>query len=129
MKSALRTEVRDGRRIQILTFVCPGCQKFGGSGILTQDAGLAIGGSGIHILPVNSAHVKPSWAWNGSLERPTLKPSIMTGRGTTALCHSYLTNGVFHFLGDCTHDLANQQVEMPDLPDWLFEQEVTGSEE
>jgi hypothetical protein len=35
------------------------------------------------------------------------------------VCHSFLTDGVFHFLGDCTHPYAGQQVPLPELPDWL----------
>ncbi|WEX16299.1 DUF6527 family protein [Pseudomonas sp. G11] len=31
------------------------------------------------------------------------------------VCHSFVTNGRIQFLGDCTHKLAGQTV---DLPDW-----------
>lgn len=31
------------------------------------------------------------------------------------VCHSFVTDGRIQYLGDCTHNLANQTV---DLPDW-----------
>lgn len=62
------------------------------------------------------------WGFNGDLERPTVTPSILVtcelgdGRGKT-VCHSFLTDGVWHFLSDCTHALAGTRVPLPDLPD------------
>lgn len=91
-----------------LMFVCPGCKEFGGSGI--------------HMLPVNTTATKPAWTWDGNLEKPTLSPSILSAKGTDQQCHSYLKNGMFKFLGDCKHSLAGQEVEMPDLPDWLVKE-------
>ena len=35
------------------------------------------------------------------------------------VCHSFVTNGRIQYLGDCTHKLAGQTV---DLPDWEDEQ-------
>lgn len=34
-------------------------------------------------------------------------------------CHSFLRNGVWEFLGDSAHELANQKVPMVPLPNWL----------
>lgn len=34
---------------------------------------------------------------------------------TKNVCHSFIKDGKIQFLGDCTHALANQTV---DLPDW-----------
>lgn len=106
MKSMVR-EVKDGDLHYIcLTFVCPGCIEFGGSGL--------------HLLPVNSTTKSPSWDWDGDLEKPTLSPSILTGKDSeTARCHSFLSEGVFQFLEDSTHSLAGQYVPIPDLPDWF----------
>ena len=74
------------------------------------------------------------WSWNGSATRPTFLPSILvTGtqwltdeehaavmRGEKVeprpfVCHSFVTDGRVQFLGDCTHELANQTV---DIPEW-----------
>jgi hypothetical protein len=117
MKTSLRTVSSQGVVYQALAFVCPGCAEGGG------------GGSGLHILPVNSTEKSPSWDWDGNLESPTLSPSILTRTAPYSetgeplgVCHSFLTNGVFTFLGDCTHSLAGQLVPMGDLPDWeMFE--------
>lgn len=55
---------------------------------------------------------EPTWTWNGSLERPTVTPSIrMMGKIN---CHVYLTDGMIQFLGDCQHALAGKTVPMVD---------------
>lgn len=65
----------------------------------------------------------PTWGWDGNLEAPTFAPSYLTWTGDrnnpTSCCHSFLTAGVWNFLGDSTHALAGQQVPMVPLPDWL----------
>lgn len=78
------------------------------------------------MLPVNAPNIgKPSWDFDGNLDVPTLSPSILT-RGKKfdkdTVCHSYLKVGIFEFLSDCTHPLANQKVPMPDLPTWAFKE-------
>lgn len=107
MKASLRTVNDHGNVYTALMFVCPGCPR-----------------TGVHLLPVNSPQVSPSWFWDGNLEAPTLDPSILshiepydpeTG-APQGICHSYLRAGVFEFLSDCTHPLAGQRVPMPDLP-------------
>lgn len=96
-------------KYQALAFMCPGCMNFGGSGL--------------HMLAVNTEVKQPSWTWDGNLDAPTLTPSILTksGYGKEFICHSYLTAGVFKFLGDCTHGFANKEIPIPDLPDWFTE--------
>lgn len=96
-------------------FQCPGCKCCHGP----------------RVEPVNSPHC---WGWNGSMDAPTLTPSILV-RGTVpvtdeqvarimagekiepveTICHSYVTDGKIQFLNDCTHELAGQTV---DLPEW-----------
>lgn len=105
MRSQLRTVDDHGAIYTCLAFVCPGCIDDGG-------------GSGLHMLPVNTTEASPAWDWDGNLDAPTISPSILTGRDTNKVCHSFLKAGVFEFLGDCTHSLAGQHVPMPDLPDW-----------
>lgn len=61
-----------------------------------------------------------SWTFNGDEGRPTFTPSLLcTGNeGDPAVpyvCHSFVTAGQIQFLGDCTHKLAGQTV---DLEDW-----------
>lgn len=101
-----------------LMFFCPGCQE-------------------AHAVST------PGWTFNGDVEKPTFVPSILVRSGHYAKatdscwctynkehpenpttfkcyqCHSFVTNGRIQFLGDSTHALANQTVDLPDLPDYL----------
>lgn len=94
-------------RYKALMFVCPGC---------LADP---MGGSGLHMLAVNSPNKNPSWDWNENLEEPTLSPSILSRISDKVVCHSFLKNGVFDFLSDSTHPLSGKQVPIPDLPKWV----------
>lgn len=65
---------------------------------------------------------EPLWTWDGNIERPTFDPSylvMLDGNREGRLCHSYIRNGCWEFLGDCYHALAGQTVDLPPLPDWL----------
>jgi hypothetical protein len=96
-------------------FHCPGCE-------------------GGHMVSVSGNH--PVWGWNGSVDAPTFIPSIrVTGvqpltdeeaeriyaggkiEPRPLCCHSFVTDGRIQFLGDCTHSLAGQTVEIPDWDD------------
>jgi len=60
------------------------------------------------------------WTYNGDPDRPTFTPSILVTGGSRGLvCHSFVTDGRIQFLGDCTHALAGETVDLPDVPDWL----------
>ena len=113
---AFGTKLRrlEGGRI---AFWCPGC----------NDA---------HVISVreDGAHTGWFWGFNGDGDRPTFTPSVLA-TGSQKLtdeqwkfimdggriepirwrCHSFVTDGQIQFLGDCTHELAGQTV---DLPDW-----------
>lgn len=85
---------------------CPGCDHAKGIPVPAEDG----------TLPPEGPH----WTWNGDLERPTLSPSILQEQGVTlSRCHSYLHEGRWQFLGDCSHELAGRTVDMVPLPDWL----------
>jgi hypothetical protein len=58
-----------------------------------------------------------NWTWNGSVEAPDLKPSVLTkmGRGGGIVCHSWINHGKVEFLGDCTHELAGQTLDLLDV--------------
>lgn len=79
----------------------------------------------------------PRWGYNGDPEAPTFTPSILV-RGKQPLtseeyeafkrgeplpeprplvCHSFVTNGKILFLGDCTHAMAGQTVDLPNFDD------------
>lgn len=76
-----------------------------------------------------------TWTWNESTEAPTFTPSVKVGGtqwpkdspffkpqhpdvapGKDIVCHSFVTDGRIQFLGDCTHALAGQTVDIPDWP-------------
>lgn len=106
-----------------LHFWCPGCD--GAHGIQVGE------GPG------------PRWGYNGNPDKPTFTPSIlvsgtdMTEKGRAdymawyesgrpprngetfeskpVVCHSFVTDGRIQFLGDCTHHLAGQTVDLPDF--------------
>lgn len=100
-------KIQDGDlRYDALMFWCPGCAE--------ND------GSGLHILPVSGeTGARSRWDFDGNFEFPTLNPSILT-KMTNFVCHSFLRNGVFEFLGDCTHSMAGHQVPIGELPEWVI---------
>jgi len=90
-----------------------------------------IGGGQIWFCPgcnkphhVNTTSVV-RWDYNGDPDAPTFAPSILVtydGRDAghddapPAICHSFVRSGRIEFLGDCTHALAGQTVDMPEWP-------------
>lgn len=71
-----------------------------------------------HYLPVRPTENRPSWDFNGDYDNPTFSPSILmttTYNGEDVRCHSFVTDGKIQFLSDCTHALAGQTIELPDL--------------
>lgn len=96
--SAVLRSAEGGR----LMFWCPGCD---GAHAIAYGAGPG-----------------PRWGWNGDAERPTFTPSVLVrydgadaGRdgAPPAVCHSFVRAGRIEFLGDCTHALAGQTVDLP----------------
>lgn len=78
----------------------------------------------VHCPGCGRAHVidTPRWVFNGDYERPTFQPSVNVSLdaedGIPAYrCHSFITDGRIQFLGDCTHALAGQTVELPEWED------------
>lgn len=72
-------------------FYCPGCKC-------------------THMIPVEGPK---AWEFDGNMDKPTFKPSILTW-GDGWRCHSFIRNGQWQFLGDCTHELAGKTVDMVD---------------
>lgn len=88
---------------------------------------------------------RPIWGFNGDFDRPTFTPSVLTRHGhyvkgltgpdpegcacnfserypdeepyhwPCGVCHSFVTDGRIQYLGDCTHALANQTVDLPEI--------------
>ena len=99
-------EVAESGGKYVIAFHCPGCGH-------------------AHTIDTNT------WTWDGDLERPTFTPSVLVrSHGyphgidpppgevqvpAPQVCHSFVTDGRIQFLGDCTHALAGQTI---DLPEW-----------
>ena len=84
----------------ILMFSCPACKQ-------------------AHQIQVGKGD-GPRWGWNGDYNSPTFTPSLRVKwyegpEHKLCMCHSFITDGRIQFLGDSTHVLAKQTV---DLPEW-----------
>lgn len=53
--------------------------------------------------------------FNMDLNNPTVSPSIVQNFTPGKMCHSFIKNGMIQYLGDCTHKLAGQTIELPDI--------------
>lgn len=61
------------------------------------------------------------WTFNGDQEKPTFKPSVKVnwptvGGAKQRICHYVLTDGIINYCGDCTHELRDQKIPLPDIP-------------
>lgn len=84
----------------------------------------------------------PCWSWNGDVNYPTLKPSILTKTTELAelgekqledrnagiqnvkrldsrevVCHSWVNDGKVIFLNDCMHEFRNMTVDLLNIED------------
>ncbi len=59
----------------------------------------------------------PLWKWNGSLEKPTLTPSLLykTHDGSAVRCHLFVTDGKIIYCDDCPHIMKGRTVDMEDI--------------
>ena len=83
-----------------LAFKCPGCNK---KHFINDDI------TQIPNLPPN--HI---WYFNGNFENPTIQASVLV-EWPENVCHSFIKDGTIEFLPDCTHKLAGQTVELPNI--------------
>lgn len=80
----------------------------------------------IHIKPVPNNPQYPVWEWNGSLEKPTISPSVLVNwknasnkrLAAIGTCHTFIRDGVVEFLADCGHKLAGQNVPLKPTSEW-----------
>lgn len=105
-------------------FHCPGCNEE-------------------HVVYTQAPHINggAKWYYNGNHDKPTIQPSLLIRSGhyvpehkndscwctyneehkedpapfSCSVCHSFITDGNIQFLNDCTHHLAGQTVELPDI--------------
>lgn len=101
--------------IQAYSFKCPGCGHK-------------------HSINVNANYHTTRWGFNGNVDNPTFTPSLLAsaghyvtnekpedcwicqnGKKACYICHSFITDGKIQFLGDCTHALAGQTIDLPEI--------------
>lgn len=99
MADKIQRDLQDGEFQGSLSFPCPGCGWW-------------------HVFNVKEGRegYHHTWKWNGSLEAPTFKPSLLNRTPQPRrICHLFVREGSIQFLTDCTHDLAGKTVVMEDL--------------
>lgn len=121
MSDKIAPVTKNGKTIGWM-FFCPGCNN--GHAIQTaSENGLYPGGD--------------VWTFNGNMEKPTIRASVLVRSNQwvppvnehnaekwkaqpweqheiKTVCHSFVTDGRIEFLGDCTHDLKGQTVDLPE---------------
>lgn len=76
----------------------------------------------IYCPACDSIHVFDNrWTFNNNYDKPTFSPSMLVYKDTVhARCHSFVTDGMIKYLGDCGHAMKNKTVALPDLTDELW---------
>jgi len=92
-----------------------------------------------HVIPVDR-HGAPgiTWEWDGSLDAPTISPSLLivgtqwpeefsfykpthhVAPGEQIRCHSFIRDGHIEMLTDSTHHLAGQTVPLLPVDQWPY---------
>lgn len=107
----VRSSYADGTHICLAHWIwCPGCSSAHRPQTRLPD--------------IEASFVGLLWEWDGNLVRPTFSPSYKTWwsegpEHIEKICHSFIRDGQWQFLNDCTHALAGQTVDMVPVPDWL----------
>ena len=62
----------------------------------------------------------PRWGYNGNPDKPTFTPSVRVRwthgpQHEPRVCHTFVTDGRIQYLGDCTHALAGQTIDLPEF--------------
>jgi hypothetical protein len=70
-----------------------------------------------HVFYTVNAPGKPTWKFNGNVEKPTFEPSMLVTwqegeERKQHVCHSFVRDGQIQFLADCTHKLAAQTLNL-----------------
>jgi hypothetical protein len=75
-----------------------------------------------HFFPVSLPHPQ-HWAFSGTLEKPTFKPSLRhyythpETKQQITTCHITITDGIVEYHGDCPFDLKGQKLELQNIPE------------
>jgi len=73
-----------------------------------------------HVFACKMGDGRAGWFFNGDYERPTFAPSMYsvarnTGEGIEEVCHSFVRDGLIEYLSVCTHAMAGQTVDLPEI--------------
>jgi hypothetical protein len=121
----LRNWVNPANGEEGLTYWCQGCKDW--HTIRTKGAG-AWGWNGDVDRPtftpsvlVTSGHFAPHYSAESdtcwcTYNAEQLAKGEKPARFACQRCHTFITDGRVQFLGDCTHGLAGQTLDLPDLP-------------
>jgi hypothetical protein len=65
------------------------------------------------------------WTFNNNFDKPTFNPSMLVHEHRNEnywqpRCHSFVRDGKIEFLGDCTHDMKGQTIELPIITDDMW---------
>jgi len=129
----MRAKVWGPEEEKMIVIYCPGCK---------EQHWLNIDHTKLHYWtdPATKQEMSkpaPCWSFNGDFALPTFSPSLLVKSGKyaaperyakltdpeeikfsdehSAICHSFINSGRIQFLSDCTHSLANQTVDLPEL--------------
>lgn len=58
------------------------------------------------------------WKFNNNWEKPTIIPSLLINYPDGKICHSYITEGYWRFLSDCSHHLKGQEIKIQSEDFW-----------
>lgn len=79
-------------------------EKYNGIDYLTFKVSDEVGLTQLPVITKGSRDKLNAWTWNGSLDKPTLRPSVRTryhnGKEMTEI-HYWLNEGIADCLGDC----------------------------
>lgn len=88
---------------------------FNGTDYLTFKVNEEIGFTQLPVITNGKRQGTNAWTWNGSLDKPTLKPSIRTkyynGKEMTEI-HYWLNDGFCECLSDCKDGNAGKKLEL-----------------
>lgn len=78
---------------------------------------------GVTCLACGCGHMLTNWQFNGNLDLPTFKPSLLVKgflnkNHPAGVCHSFITDGQIQYLNDCTHELAGKTIMLPEFADY-----------
>ena len=71
------------------------------------------GGYAAYCIACKEYHIfDRRWEFNGDFDIPSFTPSMLVSDGWNGICHSFVVNGEWRYLSDCSHPLAGCVAEL-----------------